>query len=79
MPITRADKLAFAETMVANLRTALASGATVMSVSVDGNYTQFNRQQALQELEYWQKQVIRYSRSKRGRTSTIRLDNAGSP
>lgn len=76
---TRAEKLAFAQTMVETLQSALSTGATVMSVSVDGNYTQFNRAQAIQELEYWQKQVIRYSRATRGRTSTIRLDNAGSP
>lgn len=77
--MSRADKLAFAQTMVTNLRAALATGATVMSVSVDGNYTQFNRDQAIKELEHWEKQVIRYSRSYRGRTTSIRLDNAGSP
>lgn len=71
---TRADKLAFAQAMVEKLQTALSSGATVMSVSVDGNYTQFDRPGALKELEYWHKQVIRYSRATRGRTSTIRLD-----
>jgi len=72
---TRAEKLARAERMVTVLETFLESGAGVTQVSIDGSYVQMDRNQALKELEHWEKQVARYSRTK-SRTTTIRLNNS---
>jgi hypothetical protein len=61
--------------MVASLEEQMATGAGVMMVSVDGNMVQYNRDQAIKELEYWRKQVVRYSRSK-SRFSSFNLGNS---
>lgn len=73
---SRAEKLARAERMILVLETFLESGAGVSQVSIDGSYVQMDRAQALKELEHWEKQVTRYSKTK-SRTSSIRLDHSG--
>ena len=45
--------------MVAILREALATGAGVVSVTVDGRTTQYDRKQALQELNFFEKRAAR--------------------
>lgn len=62
MSQTRQDKLNNARARVADLETALATNAAVVSVSTDGVSVTYSRKQALTELEWWRKQVIRYSR-----------------
>lgn len=62
--VERSRKLAFAREMCSQLEEALRTGAMLVSVSTDGISTTFNRAQALEELEHWRKQVIRYSRCK---------------
>jgi hypothetical protein len=71
----RIQKLETARKMVASLEEQMATGAGVMMVSVDGNMVQYNRAQAIKELEYWRKQVVRYSRSK-SRFSSFNLGNS---
>jgi hypothetical protein len=71
----RIQKLETARKMVASLEEQMATGAGVMMVSVDGNMVQYNRDQAIKELEYWRKQVVRYSRSK-SRFSSFNLGNS---
>jgi hypothetical protein len=71
----RIQKLETARRMVASLEEQMATGAGVMMVSVDGNMVQYNRDQAIKELEYWRKQVVRYSRSK-SRFSSFNLGNS---
>ena len=72
---TREQKLSFAQQMVDQLEEMLMTGAGVASVSVDGTAVTYSRAQALKELEWWRKQVARYSRTK-SRTTTINLGNA---
>lgn len=71
----RIQKLEHAKKMVAVFEQHLATGAGIFSVSIDGAYVQFQRADAIKELEMWRKQVIRYSRSK-SRFSTFNLKNA---
>jgi hypothetical protein len=71
----RIQKLETARKMVTSLEEQMATGAGVMMVSVDGNMVQYNRDQAIKELEYWRKQVVRYSRSK-SRFSSFNLGNS---
>jgi hypothetical protein len=71
----RIQKLETARKMVTSLEEQMATGAGVMMVSVDGNMVQYNRDQAIKELEHWRKQVIRYSRSK-SRFSSFNLGNS---
>ena len=73
MSTDRNRKLARAQEMVELLEAQLASGVGIVSMSVDGTSININREQAMKELEWWEKQVTRYSRA-RGRTSSIRLD-----
>ena len=71
----RNRKLEFAKSMVDSLETQIASGAGIVSVSVDGTSVDFDRSQAMKELQYWRKEVTRYSRSK-SRMSNFNLGNA---
>ena len=71
----RASRLAYAREMVDKLRDAIRSGSNVVSVSTDGTSITYNRGQALQELNYWEKKVIRLSRSK-SRTTSIDVSNS---
>jgi hypothetical protein len=43
------------------LREALETGVGVVSVTIDGRTTQFDRKQALQELDFWEKRAARES------------------
>lgn len=61
--------------MVAILEEQVETGAGIFSVSIDGAMVQFQRSDAIKELEHWRKQVIRYSRP-RSRFSTFNLSNA---
>lgn len=70
----RLRKLELARTMVQSLEENLSTGAGVFMVQMDGTMVQFNRDQAIKELEHWRKQVIRYSR-RRSRFSNIGLGN----
>ena len=45
--------------MVTALKTALATGAAVVDVSIDGIGTRFDRAQALHELGFWESRVAR--------------------
>ena len=74
---SRVEKLSFARKMVSQLETGLLTGAVIVQVSADGISTTFNRDQALKELEWWRKQVIRYGR-KRSRVRGVNLSNADS-
>ena len=74
---SRVEKLSFARKMVSQLEAALLDGAGIVSVSADGVSTTFKREQALLELEWWRKQVIRYGR-KRSRVRGVNLSNADS-
>jgi hypothetical protein len=71
----RNRKLEFAKQMVDSLETQIASGAGIVSVSVDGTSVDFDRSQAMKELQYWRKEVTRYSRT-RSRMSNFNLGNA---
>jgi hypothetical protein len=71
----RIQRLEYAKSMVEQLETTLATGAGVVSVSIDGTYVQFQRNDALKELERWRKQVTRYSRAK-SRYTTFNLGNS---
>jgi hypothetical protein len=71
----RNRKLEFAKSMVDSLETQIASGAGIVSVSVDGTSVDFDRSQAMKELQYWRKEVTRYSRT-RSRMSNFNLGNA---
>jgi len=75
MSAERERKLEFAKSMVTQLEEHLASGAGVFSVSIDGAFVQFQRNDAVKELERWRKQVSRYSRSK-SRFTTFNLGNS---
>jgi len=70
----RARKLIFAKEMCQKLETQISEGAGVVSVSFDGVSVTYSRDQALKELNEWEKKVHRLSRP-RGRTVTMRLDN----
>ena len=74
---SRVEKLSFARKMVSQLETSLIDGAGVVTVSADGVSTTFSRDQALKELEWWRKQVIRYNR-RRSRVRGVNLSNADS-
>lgn len=71
----RNRKLEFAKSMVDSLETQIASGAGIVSVSVDGTSVDFDRSQAMQELQYWRKEVTRYSRT-RSRMSNFNLGSS---
>lgn len=71
----RLKKLEFARSMVKQLEEHLSTGAGVFMVQMDGTMVQFMRDKAVQELEHWRKQVIRYSRTK-SRFSTFNLGNS---
>jgi predicted HAD superfamily phosphohydrolase YqeG len=71
----RLQKLEFARSMVKVLEEHLASGAGVFMVQMDGTMVQFQRSEAVKELEHWRKQVTRYSRTK-SRFSTFNLGNS---
>ena len=71
----RTRKLELARQMVTQLEEHLASGAGVFMVQLDGAMVQFQRTDALKELEHWRKQVIRFSR-KRSRFSNFNLRNS---
>jgi hypothetical protein len=71
----RNRKLEFAKSMVDSLETQIASGAGIVSVSVDGTSVDFDRSQAMKELQYWRKEVTRYSRT-RSRMSNFNLGNS---
>lgn len=70
----RKKRLAYARSMVDTLEDQLRTGAGLVNVNTDGLTVTMNRQQALKELEYWRKQVIRLQRGK-SRTSSIYLGN----
>ncbi len=70
----RNRKLEFARSMATALEEQIASGAGIVSVSVDGTNVQFDRGQAMKELQYWRKEITRYSRT-RSRMSNIGLGN----
>ena len=57
--------------MVVKLREALATGFGVVSVTIDGRSTQFDRGQALEELRFWQKEA-----AKEAGTQACRLNGA---
>jgi hypothetical protein len=61
--------------MVDALTTALATGLAVVSVTIDGVTTQFNRQQALQELAFWERRAARAA-GRRPIASSINLRHA---
>lgn len=45
--------------MVVAIKDALATGFGVVSVTIDGRSTQFDRAQALEELKFWQKEAAK--------------------
>jgi hypothetical protein len=47
-----------AKEMVNTLREALATGAGVVSVTIDGQTTTFDRKQTIDELKYWKSEAI---------------------
>jgi homoserine kinase len=62
-----------AQQMVDKLTTALQTQpAGVVSVTVDGQIVQFNRQQAIDELAFWEKRAAQQS-GNRPRTASINL------
>jgi hypothetical protein len=61
--------------MVDSLESQIASGVGIVSVSVDGTSVDFDRSQAMKELQFWRKEVTRYSRT-RSRMSNFNLGNA---
>jgi hypothetical protein len=73
----RARKLQRAKRMVALLETALyeqaESGGGVVSVTIDGMAVSFSQDAAQKQLEWWEKQVSRFSPG-RSRFHTARLD-----
>jgi hypothetical protein len=71
----RNRKLEFAKQMVDVLEEQLASSALVIRLSVDGTYVEFDRPNAMKELQRWRKEVTRYSRT-RSRMSNFNLGNA---
>jgi hypothetical protein len=71
----RNRKLEFAKSMVDSLESQIASGVGIVSVSVDGTSVDFDRSQAMKELQFWRKEVTRYSRT-RSRMSNFNLGNA---
>jgi len=71
----RNRKLEFAKQMVEVLEEQLASSALVIRMSVDGTYVEFDRPNAMKELQRWRKEVTRYSRT-RSRMSNFNLGNA---
>jgi len=71
----RTRKLELARTMVQQLEDGLASGAGIFMVQMDGTMVQFERQNALKELQFWRKEVTRYSR-KQSRFSSFNLGNS---
>jgi hypothetical protein len=71
----RNRKLEFAKSMVDVLEEQLASSALVIRMSVDGTYVEFDRPNAMKELQRWRKEVTRYSRT-RSRMSNFNLGNA---
>jgi hypothetical protein len=71
----RNRKLEFAKQMVEVLEEQLASSALVIRLSVDGTYVEFDRPNAMKELQRWRKEVTRYSRT-RSRMSNFNLGNS---
>jgi predicted HAD superfamily phosphohydrolase YqeG len=71
----RNRKLEFAKQMVDVLEEQLASSALVIRMSVDGTYVEFDRPNAMKELQRWRKEVTRYSRT-RSRMSNFNLGNS---
>ena len=71
----RNRKLEFAKQMADSLESQIASGVGIVSVSVDGTSVDFDRSQAMKELQFWRKEVTRYSRT-RSRMSNFNLGNA---
>jgi len=71
----RNRKLEFAKQMVDSLESQIASGVGIVSVSVDGTSVDFDRSQAMKEIQFWRKEVTRYSRT-RSRMSNFNLGNA---
>lgn len=61
--------------MVDIIRAALATGASVVSVNIDGQVTQWDRRQAMQELEFWERRAAR-STGRRPAAASINLANA---
>ncbi len=53
--------MAKAQEMVKLIETALASNPGVVRITTDGQSVEWNREQALKELEYWQKQSLKAS------------------
>jgi hypothetical protein len=51
--------------MVVKLREALSTGFCIVSVSIDGTTTQFDRKQALAELRFWQHEAAREAGTRR--------------
>lgn len=71
----RLQKLEHAKKMVAALEEQLLTGAGIFSVSIDGAYVQYQRENAIKELEHWRKQVIRYRR-RNSRFTSFNLGNS---
>jgi hypothetical protein len=71
----RNRKLEFAKQMVDVLEEQLASSALVIRMSVDGTYVEFDRPNAMKELQRWRKEVTRYSRT-RSRMSNFNLGSS---
>lgn len=71
----RTRKLELARTMVTQLEDGLASGAGIFMVQMDGTMVQFERANALKELQHWRKEVTRYAK-KQSRFSSINLGNS---
>lgn len=67
--------MATAAQMVQVIEQALLENpAGVLSVNVDGQTVQWNRSQAIKELEYWKRQANQ-SAGRRPRVATINLRN----
>jgi hypothetical protein len=63
-----------AQSMIEALESALSENAGVVSVNVDGTSVRYDRQQALRELDYWQRQKAQQA-GKRPRVSSVNLRN----
>lgn len=64
-----------AEKMITILETALANNAGVVSVSIDGTTVQYDRAQALEELQYWERRAGKAA-GRRPKVSSINLGGA---
>lgn len=51
--------------MVVKIKEALATGFGIVSVTIDGRTTQFDRAQAIKELKFWQAEAAREARTHR--------------